>query len=363
MRKRLLLYIALFLSIGLGAQEPKRVLFIGNSYTEVNNLPQMVQQIASSVGDRMEYEQNTPGGCTFQQHLQNQSASLIRQGGWDVVVLQEQSQLPSFPPEQVANECFPYAAQLVQEVYAANPDGEAMFYMTWGRRDGDQRNGRIYAPLATYEGMDSLLYERYLYMARENDASVCPVGRVWRSLRATHPDIELYASDGSHPSTAGTYAAATAFYTMIFRHSPENITYLPAGTDEAVGEIIRAVVRTVVFDSLEFWMRQPSDTAGQDTTHIDTTHTDTTQLDTTAISTVQTSLHVVRLYPNPTDGQVTVELPPAEVPCRAELFGNDGRKVRSYRITEPSCQLSLEDLPDGIYLLRLPQGYMRIIKQ
>ena len=77
--------------------ENKRVLFIGNSYTDVNNLPQLIQLAAESTGDCIDYRSNTPGGCTFQEHCSNQSMELIRQGGWDIVVLQEQSQLPSFP--------------------------------------------------------------------------------------------------------------------------------------------------------------------------------------------------------------------------------------------------------------------------
>lgn len=232
----------------------KNVLFIGNSYTDVNNLPSIVQQIAEDMGDQMTYQSNTPGGCTFSQHCTNNSMSLIQQGGWDVVVLQEQSQLPSFPPNQVSSECFPYAARLVDSVYAHGDCSEPMFYMTWGRKNGDQNNAQYYPPLATYEGMDSLLYHRYIYMAEENDASVCPVGRVWRVLRENHREIELYSGDGSHPSEAGSYAAAVAFYTMIYQRSPEGIRYTYT-LDENTSETIKRVVKSVVFDSLSRWKR------------------------------------------------------------------------------------------------------------
>ena len=178
--KKIILIFSLFLPYALPAQESKHVLFIGNSYTEVNNLPQMVADIAVSMGDRVTFGANTPGGCTFQQHCTNQSMALILQGGWDAVVLQEQSQYPSFPDSQVENEVFPYASMLVDSIYAHGWCTEPMFYMTWGRRDGDNYNAQFFPPLATYEGMDSLLYLRYLQMASDNDASVCPVGRVWR---------------------------------------------------------------------------------------------------------------------------------------------------------------------------------------
>ena len=196
--------VTLMLALAATAQERPRVLFIGDSYTDVNNLPQMVSDVARSMGDEMSFASNTPGGCTFQQHCTNQSMQMICQGGWDVVVLQEQSQYPSFPQSQVEAEVFPYAERLVDSIYAHNPCAEPMFYMTWGRRDGDQQNAQFFPVLGTYEGMDSMLCLRYTYMAEANDASLCPVGRVWRQLRRSNPEIELYSSDGSQPSVAGT---------------------------------------------------------------------------------------------------------------------------------------------------------------
>lgn len=252
--KRLALIVLLLSAFAATAQDGPNVLFIGNSYTEVNNLPQMVSDIARSMGDNMTYSSNTPGGCTFSVHCTNESMQLICQGGWDVVVLQEQSQLPSFPQGQVEGEVFPYAEQLVDSIYAHNPCAEPMFYMTWGRRDGDQQNAQYFPVLGTYEGMDSMLCLRYTYMAETYDASLCPVGRVWRYLHDNHPDINLYASDGSHPSQAGTYAAACAFYTLIFHRDPTPISY--NGNLTPVDAInIRNAVRTVVYENLTQWQR------------------------------------------------------------------------------------------------------------
>lgn len=353
MKRILSIFAFVLCAVVLMAQgEPKRVLFIGNSYTEVNNLPQLVQQAAVSAGDRLEYQSNTPGGCTFAQHCTNQSMSLIQQGGWDVVVLQEQSQLPSFPQSQVENEVFPYAQQLVDSVYAYSPDGEAMFYMTWGRKNGDQRNAPYFPVLGTYEGMDSMLYERYMYMARQYDASVCPVGRVWRYLRANNPEIELYQSDESHPSLAGSYAAACAFYTLIFHRSPQLITYQPE-IDEREAATIREAVQRVVFDTLSFWLRQSADTNQQDTTQVDTTQHDTTQVDTTQVGIwgVSGQDAGLRVYPNPTTDRVTVVSPLLSAACEATLCDLKGRRLRSMTIFESPATISLSDLPRGVYQL------------
>ena len=254
MKRHLIATLLTLIAFAAAAQESPRVLFIGNSYTEVNNLPQMVFNIARSMGDDMTYSSNTPGGCTFQGHCSNQSMQLICQGGWDVVVLQEQSQYPSFPQSQVEAEVFPYAERLVDSIYAHNPCAEPMFYMTWGRRDGDQQNAQYFPVLGTYEGMDSMLCLRYTYMAEANDASLCPVGRVWRYLRTNYPSINLYASDGSHPSVAGTYAAACAFYTLIFHRDPSAIPF-DATLDASVASTIRSAVHNVVYNNLSRWQR------------------------------------------------------------------------------------------------------------
>lgn len=246
--------MSLLWPLGSHAQQSMNALFVGNSYTAVNNLPQMVQQVAASMGDQLTVQSSTPGGCTFQQHCTNQSMTMICNGGWDIVVLQEQSQYPSFPQSQVEAEVFPYAKRLVDSVYAHNPCAEPMFYMTWGRRDGDQQNAQYFPVLGTYEGMDSMLCLRYTYMAEANDASLCPVGRVWRYLRRFHGDIELYQSDGSHPSEAGSYAAACAFYVMFFHRDPAAITY-EASLPPATAATIRSAVRSVVYENLDQWQR------------------------------------------------------------------------------------------------------------
>lgn len=243
-----------FCIITLCASAEKNVLFIGNSYTYVNDLPSMINAMASSTNDTINVASNTPGACRFSQHVTNMSMTLIQQGGWDLVVLQEQSQLPSFPMSQVSQEVFPFAEALVDSIYANNICPEPMFYMTWGHKKGDADNAVYYPPLSTYEGMDSLLRERYLYMGKTFDASVCPVGKVWHYIRHNHPKIELYQNDNSHPTIEGSYAAACAFYTMILHKDPTLIRYTST-LDTSVATTIRNVTKQVVYDSLAYWQR------------------------------------------------------------------------------------------------------------
>ena len=241
------------LAESLCAQLTRSALFIGNSYIYTNDLPTMAAEVAASMGDTLIHDQSTPGGYSFSLHLSNATTvSKIEEGNWDYVILQEQSQIPSFPIEQVETDCFPYAAQLCDMIELNNPCAQSMFFMTWGREEGDSQNCANWPPVCTYEGMDDLLHERYLMMAEQNNAVVSPVGAVWRFIRENNDQISLYSPDQSHPSLTGSYAAAVCFYTAIFRKNPELIPY-NGGISETDAEYIRSAVKQVVFDHFEDW--------------------------------------------------------------------------------------------------------------
>lgn len=237
----------------LGQSDTVRVLFIGNSYTSVNNLPNEFVLCANSAGFNVSAASSAPGGYTFQQHLSNASTQgLIQQGNWDFTILQEQSQIPSFPLSQVEVECFPFAASLNDSIEKYSPCGETVFYQTWGRENGDSQNCASWPPICTYEGMDSLLRMRYQTMADTNQAIVSPVGAVRRYLREHFPDLVLYAADGSHPSPLGTYAAACTFTTAMFRISPDLITYTNTFSDAEISAVKEAI-NNILFNDFLNW--------------------------------------------------------------------------------------------------------------
>ncbi len=261
MKKTFLLSLMTILCLSaIYSQDSKKVLFIGNSYTYVNNLPQLVHDIAISQGDSLVFDSSAPGGYTFEAHTTfTETLNKINSDNWDYVVLQEQSQRPSFPPAQVANEVLPYAETLVNLIRQNDTCTTPIFFMTWGRKNGDQVNCQSYPPLCTYEGMQQRLRESYLLMAQLNDAEVAPVGAAWYQTRLNNPAIELYQADESHPSINGSYLAACVFYASIFHKSPVNSFYPTAVTDTDAG-ILQNYANSIVFDSLANWFI--------DTTHV-----------------------------------------------------------------------------------------------
>lgn len=253
-RPFLLILLLSFTAAQLHAKKV-RALFLGNSYTEYNNLPELVKQLALSAGDTLEYSKNTPGGYTLEGHSTNTtSLGLIQAGNWDYVILQEQSQRPAFSDGQVANEVYPYARKLDSLIKVNNLCATTLFYMTWGRKNGDAGNCPFLPAICTYEGMDSMLQLRYTIMAEDNEASIAPVAKVWRSIRQNHPGIELYIADESHPTNNGSFVAACTFYAMLFGKDPALTTYnfTLSATNAA---IIKNTSKAIVYDSLSFWTR------------------------------------------------------------------------------------------------------------
>ena len=255
MLRNALLIFLLFAGVSTNAQV-KKVLFLGNSYTNFNNLTGTLKSLAESLGDSLYTEQNTPGGFTLEGHSTNAaSLSKIQSQPWDIVVLQEQSQKPSFSPAQVATDVYPYATILNDSILSNDSCTRTLFYMTWGRENGDQSNCQSYPPICTYAGMQGRLRASYMEMAANNyRASVAPVGVAWQRTRTLHPTIDLYNPDESHPSPEGSYLAACVFYSSIFRESPVGSSFygtLDSATATSLQQIAAATVLDA--DSLSNW--------------------------------------------------------------------------------------------------------------
>jgi hypothetical protein len=394
------------------SQSTKNVLFIGNSYTAYNNMAAMVSTCATSAGDAITFDTHTPGGTTFSQHSANSIVQeKIAQGNWDFVVLQEQSQRPSFPESQVQAQVYPYATQLDSMIRFHNPCAETVFYMTWGRKNGDASNCPTWPPVCTYEGMDSLLNLRYMIMAENNDAIVSPVGAVWNYIRQNFPSIELYNSDESHPSLAGSYAAACCFYATLFRKNPQLITWNSTlNAQDAFN--IREAVRIVVFEQMENWFIGEYDVVAefnidnndapnyyfQNTSNNANTFEwyvngtlvsnsndlnftfesfgeyeitliasqcglsaiSTQTISYTASSMIQNEDSNVRVFPNPSDNSIFIEIHQAQ---QVFILDATGRTLETLHLLRGSNSLNLAHYKSGVYVILLENGTsIRFIK-
>lgn len=234
---------------GLYAQKTLEVLFLGNSYTHRNKMPELVSAFAKSRGNKLIQTTYAPGGWAFSSHFYDEkSKEHIASKDWNFVVLQGQSQEAS----RRGAGAFPSAAKLSNLIKQNDSCTQVTFFMTWGRKNGDDMYCRSYPPVCTYEGMDDLINKNYRKMADDNDGIVSPVGAVWRYLRENHNSLELYKADESHPTPEGSFAAACCFYTVFFQDDPTLSSYRSNLSDSVASKIKRAVKR-VVYNNLEMW--------------------------------------------------------------------------------------------------------------
>jgi|JI10StandDraft_1071094.scaffolds.fasta_scaffold45843_2 hypothetical protein len=254
---RSLSFILFFLSLihhsFAQSHQKRKVLFLGNSYTYVNNLPQLIKDIALANGDTLVFDSNCPGGHTFNNHFNNAtSLAKINAQAWDCVILQAQSQEPSFSPTQVAAQTLPYAIKLDSLIKNNNNCSETVFYETWGRKYGDASNCGSYPPICTYIGMQNRLRASYKLFADTTQSIMAPAGEAWRKSIAQNPTLELYSSDQSHPSLEGSYLTACVFYETLFHKSVLSNTYT-AGVSSINASFLQQIAHDVVNDSLAIW--------------------------------------------------------------------------------------------------------------
>ncbi len=206
---------------GCRAPEPcTRILFLGNSYTAVNDLPHTFADLAWSAHHRVETDVQDPGGWTLvDQADAPQTAKLLAASRWDYVVLQEQSEIPSLESMRQAT-MYPAARLLVSMVRKAG--AVPVFFVTWAHRDGWPQNG-----LAGYSSMQDAIDGGYLFIAGEQHAPIIPVGFAWSSVVGEEGTPDLWQGDGSHPTTMGTYLAACVFYAAVFKERSTGLSYHP----------------------------------------------------------------------------------------------------------------------------------------
>ena len=209
----------------LTSQERVEILFIGNSYTSSNGLPDMFEKMARSGGYRVHVAMVAPGGWTLADHLRStETLEKSRGNEWEFVVLQEQSVIPSLVNTR-AQQMYPAVRQLHDEIKAVGAD--TILFMTWGRRNGLSSEGH-----RDFTSMQAALETGYVKSGNELNLTIAPVGVAWWLGLQSAPQLDLWVEDGSHPNREGTYLAACVLYAVIFGQSPEGIGYTAAIDDD-----------------------------------------------------------------------------------------------------------------------------------
>ncbi len=193
----------------------RRVLFVGNSYTYVNDLPAALTAMAARSDDvRIEAASVTVGGATLRSHWTAQDApTRIMTGAWDAVVIQGQSVEPALNPTDFRT----YADRF--GTLSRDFGARAVFFATWPRRAGDAVYTESWSG-GSPEVFARRLDDAYTAAAMRTGGVTAHVGMAFLTALRARPATVLWADDGSHPSPAGTWVAACVLYRAITDTAP-----------------------------------------------------------------------------------------------------------------------------------------------
>src|ERR1051325_838225 len=162
---------------------PQKILYVGNSFTARNKLPDLIAQLAAARGKRIEHRLISAGGASLRRHWNaGEALHAIEGGGFDHVVLQEQSTLPIKNPKRMRESVLLFN----QAIKAAG--AKTVLYMTWARLNAPDSQKPI--------------TDAYMSIGRELGAIVVPVGLAWQRFLHEQKAPVLHDRDQSHPTVA-----------------------------------------------------------------------------------------------------------------------------------------------------------------
>ena len=191
---------------------PRRILFVGDSLTYVNDLPARVRLLATIAGHEVEIEQCVKGGAPLKKLWQKTKVKQVIPRGteargepWDAVVVQEDL------PETTTDVFHTFADKFVETI--APTGARTIFFAAWP-----------YPRLPEYdtEAIAAAHDEAAArcVAAKGGSVTVAHAGRAWHRVQEKiGPGLQLYADDDEHPSPVGTAVAAAVIYGVLFGES------------------------------------------------------------------------------------------------------------------------------------------------
>lgn len=216
---RLLVFITLFLagipavsaeSTDSGEESGLKLLFVGNSLTYTNDLPEMLSGLLQWEGidvARVHAEARPDFG--LQDHWSSKTTHrAIASDDWDLVIFQQGPSATEGRPSLLE-----FSTLFAPEVRAIG--AQPVLYMVWPSA----------ARLRDFPGVA----ESYRMAAIQIDGSLFPVGEAWMWAWRQNPRLKLYGRDGFHPSRLGTYLAALVMFQQITGRDPTTLPSMIPG--------------------------------------------------------------------------------------------------------------------------------------
>ena len=214
---------------------PKRILFIGNSATYVNDIPGTLSRLAKKAGYELECESVVKGGAMLSTHANPETAlgasalEAIKKG-FDTVILQDNGNCISTEERRAAS------ARACKSLASAVKETGAQVAIYFRPPYGYDNCG--YDPIAQCEEFDRHFGE----IAESIGAISIHVNRAF-AYAIKNTDVRLWGPDNGHTSEQGAYLAVCVFFAALFGTSPSVLDYngLPEAEAKALQEIAFSV--------------------------------------------------------------------------------------------------------------------------
>ena len=246
--RKLFIFISIVFVQTSFAADTTKVLFIGNSITYFNAMPETFEAIANERGNPTKVTVYAPGGTGFVHHVEDPEVyAHFEMDAWDFIVLQpgsNESPGYSFPIEETLDR----ARVMLDSIQANNSCAQVLFYEisygVWGASEED---------LATYNETMGLIRANLTLMADSTSRYFAPAGESMRAAWNADPSTLLWGSTGDiHPNTLGSYLIACTFYATIFQKPTLGTTYYATLTEEEALKY-QEIADTTVLDAMESW--------------------------------------------------------------------------------------------------------------
>ena len=184
------------------------VLFIGNSFTKANRMPQKFKKLAKRNNIKVRVGKVVHGSATWSAHVQLYGAiEKILERNWTVVIFQEQSQFLSYTSNFYSVQSLPFIRSLNDAVQTLN-NSTTLLYETFAYKYGNGEQD-------TYDKMQCRILKGYTTISKllHGRVEISYVGEEWKKKVST---IELYKSDGKHPNKNGSWIIAKTLFNSFY---------------------------------------------------------------------------------------------------------------------------------------------------
>ncbi|WP_232457103.1 SGNH/GDSL hydrolase family protein [Polaribacter sp. SA4-12] len=175
----------------------QKILFVGNSLTYSNNLPDILEDIANKSGIEIKTKSLCFANYAIADHLnEGKLHKTLSKKKYDYVVVQQG------PSSQLEGKKMLIDDGRILKKVCDKYNTKLVYFMVWTSKKW-------------YHTLD-LVIENHKIAAKQNNALLFPVGKVWKEYNK-HKNVEyLYSLDGFHPSKAGSFLAALTMFHRLY---------------------------------------------------------------------------------------------------------------------------------------------------